>query len=398
MSAFDPYHVWLGIPPSEQPPNHYRLLVLALFEASPEVIENAAERQMAHVRRAAHGKHADESQRILNEISAAQRALLDATRKSKYDAELREKQLPPARAFAQTIEYKPAALPAAPPPPRTAPPIAQPAAPPTKWKQSPKTPSPVAETASPLPFAALVSPSVTSHAPSPLRARAKRQFPVMLVVVLAIVAILPVLALVVAFGLNAGDATVAVSNDDNEPTATSTETTSPAGDTQPSPPTTVVDDEERQLPRPGEGSSGTTTPVAHTGNDNRDPFDNNPSYGRTSGKPKLEQTLTISARTLLPRLAFFSLPGDARTPIEVKAGQIVKLKIDGEWRIAATEPRGVDALFIAVGYPGQPATQFAQGAREVEFNVQKDGWLFMGIEDLLNFDNTGEMTVQVSVY
>jgi hypothetical protein len=25
---FDPYHRWLGIPPQEQPPNHYRLLAL----------------------------------------------------------------------------------------------------------------------------------------------------------------------------------------------------------------------------------------------------------------------------------------------------------------------------------------------------------------------------------
>jgi len=216
--------------------------------------------------------------------------------------------------------------------------------------------------------------------------------------VLAIVAILPVLALVVAFGLSAGDAAVATGDDEHESSTPSTETSSPTRETLPSPPTTVVDDGKRQLPRPGEGSTGTTTPVAHTNDDPRDPFDNSASFGRTSGKPTLEQTLTISARTLLPRLAFFSLRGEARTPIEVKAGQIVKLKIDGEWRIAATEPRGVDALYIAVGHAGQPATQFAQGAREVEFNVQKDGWLFMGIEDLLNFDNTGEMTVQVSVY
>lgn len=396
MSAFDPYHVWLGIPPSEQPPNHYRLLALAPFEASPEVIENAAERQMAHVRRAAHGKHGDESQRILNEISAAQRALLDGARKARYDAELREKLSPPARAVAQTIEYTPA-IPAAPPPPRTAPPLAPAGAPPTKWKQSPKAAPPIAEPASPLPFASLASPSVASHAPSPLRARAKQKIPVLLVAVLAIVAILPVLALVVAFGLSAGDASVATSDDERESSTATPDTARPNQETRPAP-TTVVNNNERPLPRPGEGSSGTPTPVAHTNTDNRDPFDNSASFGRTSGKPKLEQTLTISASTLLPRLAFFSLPGEARTPIEVKAGQIVKLKIDGQWRIAATEPRGIDALYIAVGHAGQPATQFAQGAREVEFNVQKDGWLFMGIEDLLNFDNTGEMTVQVSVY
>ena len=31
-SGFDPYHKWLGIPPQDQPPNHYRLLGVELFE------------------------------------------------------------------------------------------------------------------------------------------------------------------------------------------------------------------------------------------------------------------------------------------------------------------------------------------------------------------------------
>ena len=34
---FDPYHEWMGIPPSEQPPNHYRLLGLSEFETSKAV-------------------------------------------------------------------------------------------------------------------------------------------------------------------------------------------------------------------------------------------------------------------------------------------------------------------------------------------------------------------------
>ena len=32
---FDPYHDWLGIAPKDQPPNHYRLLGVDLFEANP---------------------------------------------------------------------------------------------------------------------------------------------------------------------------------------------------------------------------------------------------------------------------------------------------------------------------------------------------------------------------
>src|SRR5208337_1390693 len=48
--AFDPYHQWLGIPPGEQPPHHYRLLGIASFEDNPKIIESAADRQMAHLR------------------------------------------------------------------------------------------------------------------------------------------------------------------------------------------------------------------------------------------------------------------------------------------------------------------------------------------------------------
>jgi hypothetical protein len=45
--SFDPYHKWLGIPSREQPPNHYRLLGISLFESDPDVIDAAANRQMA---------------------------------------------------------------------------------------------------------------------------------------------------------------------------------------------------------------------------------------------------------------------------------------------------------------------------------------------------------------
>jgi hypothetical protein len=48
--VFDPYHRRLGIPPKDQPPNHYRLLAIDQFESDPEVIRDAAEQRMAHVR------------------------------------------------------------------------------------------------------------------------------------------------------------------------------------------------------------------------------------------------------------------------------------------------------------------------------------------------------------
>ena len=42
----DPYHAWLGIPPKDQPPNHYRLLGLELFEENRDVIAVATDRTM----------------------------------------------------------------------------------------------------------------------------------------------------------------------------------------------------------------------------------------------------------------------------------------------------------------------------------------------------------------
>jgi hypothetical protein len=86
--AFDPYHRWLGIPARDQPPNLYRLLGLERFEADPEVIRDAAEQRIAHVRTYQLGAHADLSQKILNELAAAKATLLDPERKAAYDAEL----------------------------------------------------------------------------------------------------------------------------------------------------------------------------------------------------------------------------------------------------------------------------------------------------------------------
>ena len=86
----DAYHRWLGIPPEDQPPNYYRLLGLRLFEDDADVIDTAASRQMAHLRTYQLGKHADLSQRLLNEVSAAKVCLLTPTKKAEYDRQLRQ--------------------------------------------------------------------------------------------------------------------------------------------------------------------------------------------------------------------------------------------------------------------------------------------------------------------
>ena len=92
---FDPYLHWLGIRDLNRPPNHYRLLGVDLFENDGDVLANAADRQMAHVRTFQTGKHSAESQRLLNELATAKVCLLNAAKKAEYDAALRAQPAPP---------------------------------------------------------------------------------------------------------------------------------------------------------------------------------------------------------------------------------------------------------------------------------------------------------------
>ncbi|MCH8923061.1 MAG: hypothetical protein IIA67_07935 [Planctomycetes bacterium] len=89
--SFDAYHEWLGIAPREQPANHYRLLGIELYEAKPNVIDGAADRQMAHLRTFQTGPRRKLCQRLLNEVSAARVLLLDPEKKVAYDEQLRVK-------------------------------------------------------------------------------------------------------------------------------------------------------------------------------------------------------------------------------------------------------------------------------------------------------------------
>ncbi len=87
--TFDPYHKWLGIAPKDQPPNHYRLLGIDAFESDHDVISQAADQRMAHVRTFQSGQHASESQQLLNELAAARICLLNPVRRPAYDQQLR---------------------------------------------------------------------------------------------------------------------------------------------------------------------------------------------------------------------------------------------------------------------------------------------------------------------
>lgn len=89
---FDLYHKWLGIPPEDQPANHYRLLGLELFESDRDVIDSASLEQIAYIRTFALGPRSEQSQSLLNELSAARVTLLNAKSKEVYDLQLRFKQ------------------------------------------------------------------------------------------------------------------------------------------------------------------------------------------------------------------------------------------------------------------------------------------------------------------
>ena len=97
---FDPYRKWLGIPPKDQPPNHYRLLSLELYESDLDVIEGAADRAMGFIRNYQSGEHASLAAKLLNEVATARLCLLKPASKSEYDATLREQlavaEVPPA--------------------------------------------------------------------------------------------------------------------------------------------------------------------------------------------------------------------------------------------------------------------------------------------------------------
>ena len=87
---FDPYFKWFGIPPKDRPIHCYRLLGVEPFESDPEVIENASDQRMAHLKRLATSKYAPLAEKLLNELAAARICLLNPAKKAKYDQQLRQ--------------------------------------------------------------------------------------------------------------------------------------------------------------------------------------------------------------------------------------------------------------------------------------------------------------------
>lgn len=123
--AFDPYYTWLGIPPEEQPADHYRLLGVRRYESNMDVINNAADQRMAHVRTFQAGKRSAESQKLLNELAAAVVCLASPQKRAAYDEQLRAQEAArqPVAGYAAPLATLPTAMPPAWP---AAPPLAQP--------------------------------------------------------------------------------------------------------------------------------------------------------------------------------------------------------------------------------------------------------------------------------
>lgn len=91
MTQFDPYYIWLGIPPHQQPPNHYRLLGLAPFESDVKAIAEAAEQQARHIRMIATESQAEELARMLKQLAQVKACLCNDDARAKYDQALRER-------------------------------------------------------------------------------------------------------------------------------------------------------------------------------------------------------------------------------------------------------------------------------------------------------------------
>jgi serine/threonine protein kinase len=91
---FDPYYKWLGVPVDQQPPNLYQLIGVQVFEKDYDVIANACDQRMAHLRTFATSAHRAQAEQLLNEVAAARVTLLSPRLKAGYDSTLRTKVAP----------------------------------------------------------------------------------------------------------------------------------------------------------------------------------------------------------------------------------------------------------------------------------------------------------------
>lgn len=85
---FNAYQAWLGIPRDEQPPHHYQLLGLRVFESNRQAIEAAPERVAVRLRDFQWGPNQAIAEQLILEVRTAAACLLDADYKARYDRAL----------------------------------------------------------------------------------------------------------------------------------------------------------------------------------------------------------------------------------------------------------------------------------------------------------------------
>ncbi len=88
QDPLDAYQQWLGIPPEEQPPDHYRLLGLARLESDAQLVTAAAQRQIARIKRQATRDQLAVAQKLVKQIARARSLLLDPQLRAQYNARL----------------------------------------------------------------------------------------------------------------------------------------------------------------------------------------------------------------------------------------------------------------------------------------------------------------------
>ena len=84
-SKFDPHHIWLGIPESEQPADHYRLLGLDQRETNAAAIDNAFESRQAQIALHLDSVQSQAARFVIAELNEAHRILSDPDLKRRYD-------------------------------------------------------------------------------------------------------------------------------------------------------------------------------------------------------------------------------------------------------------------------------------------------------------------------
>ncbi len=101
--SFDPYHKWLAIPPEDQPPSHYRLLAIESGEQDEEVISNAAEQRISHLRILEMGEQGGVASQLIKEIQLARDCLLGAETRAVYEEQSARESSEPSVEFDEEL-------------------------------------------------------------------------------------------------------------------------------------------------------------------------------------------------------------------------------------------------------------------------------------------------------